>query len=79
MQIVNGASTAGYGVKGNAVTVPYAQFVTIDPANDRLYVGAYTQAYVFNRASLLSAGTVAPAALVLGVPAGTSVGGFACP
>jgi hypothetical protein len=75
--IVNGASTASPVTIGT-VAVPNARVVAVDAAQDRLYVGAYDKAYVLDHASSLAAGTLVPAAALVGAP-GTSVGGFAFP
>jgi hypothetical protein len=75
--IVNDASTASPVTVG-VVALLKARVVAFDAAQDRLYVGAYENAYVLDHASSLVAGTSVPAAALVGTT-GTSVGGFGFP
>ena len=63
--IVQQASSAAPILVG-PVAMARTNFVAVDPANDRLVVGAGTNAYVFENASTLGAGAVFPAPSVVG-------------
>jgi hypothetical protein len=77
VRVVNQASTSS-GYPAGTLAIPSAKYVTLDATNDRLYIGAYTSAYIVNSASSLGLGSSVPAALTL-APAGSSIAGFAFP
>jgi len=78
VHLITQASTASPTIAGTMV-LANAQFVTLDAANDRLYVGAYDKAYIFNQASLLGPGSSPAAGVALLAPSGSSVAAFAFP
>ena len=77
LQVVGQASSSS-GFQAGTLAIPSAHYVTLDAGNDRLYVGAYTSAYIINNASTLGAGSQVPAALTM-APNGCSIAGFAFP
>jgi len=77
IQIVDKASSSS-GSQAGTLAIPSAHYVTLDAGNDRLYVGAYTSAYIINNASALGAGSQVPAALSV-ASEGSSIAGFAFP
>ncbi|MFZ6755615.1 hypothetical protein ACO0K9_00215 [Undibacterium sp. Ji50W] len=86
LTVVNGASTASGKVplgRLRFTTVDNnsdnTQFVTFDPQNDRLYIGAYTKAYIINQASTIGTQNPPTAAVGIIAPEGISIGGFAFP
>ena len=70
------SSSTSYADLG-AIAVSNARIITLDQPNDRLYVGAYINAYIFNNASTLSAGAPVPGVSI--TSAGSSIAGFAFP
>jgi len=83
VQVIDNASTAAGGAAAGYLNFATGggfsntQFVSYDPSYDRLYIGAYTKAYVLNSASSLRAGSLLVAATT--GPAGSSLAGFAFP
>lgn len=74
--VIDQASTVNRSVVAR-VAVLNARLVSFDPRNDRLYVSAYRDAYILNRASqLTSSSTVASA---VSIPSAVSLGGFSFP
>ena len=71
-------ATSGFGIVETvtaSVTIASARYVSLDPVNDRLYVSAYTKAYVFDRASGLDSNSDVPAPAVV-TQDGKAIRGF---
>ena len=73
----NASTLSGNFLSNTFVQSRNNQFITFDAANDRLYVGAYTDAYVINSASTLTTGPLPASAQKLTGGTGMSIGGFA--
>ncbi len=69
--VSNASSRSGANVPSTKVSFPSVTDVTVDTANDRLYVGGYGQIYIVNGASGLTTSTSAGTSTPL--PAGTVV------
>jgi hypothetical protein len=77
IHIVSQASSSTSYSDLGAIAVANARIITLDQPNDRLYVGAYNNAYVLDNVSALSAGATVPGASI--TAAGSSIAGFAFP
>lgn len=76
LAIVGTASTAT-PVATATLALPGLAAVTLDAANDRLYVGGYDKAYVLEAASGLGAASPLPDPAVLATPNASAIAGFA--
>ncbi|SHN16136.1 YncE family protein [Rhizobacter sp. OV335] len=73
LRVITQASTANAAIVAT-LPVPNIQYVTVDPANNRLYVSVLATAFVFENASTIS-GNAATASTI--TSAGSTLGGVA--
>jgi hypothetical protein len=76
ISVIDGASKPAAKV-GTTLPMQHAGVIAVDPAADRLYVGAYDKAYILDRASSLASGAMP--ALTITAPSGTAISSFALP
>ncbi len=82
INILDGASTASGSAPVTSLSLPTPKSgfaITIDAANDRLYAGFGSQAFVLNDASKLSDGSATAQAAAIVGPANTLISYFAVP